>query len=156
MISIKVCLDDHTNGMPNDPRISFRFCPPLTESSTNGLLMPDFDTFRSRYDAISNVNPLLGSNLAMYSSLLYHPLASISSRFEAQRSALQYLYAYRNPFWHSLFDNEAFLSRVNNPLENANYLVHVPEPSSIMSNDFTASDSDGKKNVSKSSKGAGM
>jgi hypothetical protein len=118
--------------------------------------MTNFDTFRSRYHAISNVNPLLGSNLAIYSSLLYHPLASIISIFEAQRSALQYLYAHRNPFWHSLFDNEVFLSRINNPWDNPNSLVHVPEPSSIICNEFIASDSNGKKNVSKSSKGAGM
>jgi hypothetical protein len=107
--------------------------------------MTDFDTFGSPYHVISNFNPILGSNLAMYPSLLYHPLASINSRLEARRSTLQWLYAHRNPFWQRLFDGTT-LSRVNNPFDIPNYLIHIPESFSVRSNEFSVPDLDRNEN----------
>jgi hypothetical protein len=129
---------------------SVLLCPISTESTINRLPMTNFDTYLRPYDTIPFFNPLLVNDLAMYSSLLYHPFASISSRFEAQRSALQYLSTPRNSFWQTLLHG-ATLSRIHIPFENPN-LTGLAESFSIRSSEFSAPDFDGEKKRSKARK----
>jgi hypothetical protein len=150
-MSIKVCIDDRTCSMACNSFASAQFCEKSTETTINHIPVTNFDTYRSPLDMTSFFNPLLLSNLAMYSSLMYNPFASISSRFDAQRSALQYLYTQRNPLWYTLLDRTT-LSRLNIPLDNPNSLVELPEPSSIRSNVFSIPDSSSKTAKSKAPK----